>query len=564
MKKRNLFNCLPYLFAIVFAFSANSSFGAVKSTALIVKVDGTGVAKVRRQSGVETVAGAPMELAQGDKLTTDPETMVDIALFDGTLVRVGFNSEYKIESATSKKGIVQWVFSMAKGSIRALVEKSSDKKTTRFRVNTPAGTMGVRGTELMLEHSPETNRTKLFTLHGLVNFGALNCDAKNKCVGVSGGKMSAIKVGQEMPDVPRDFNAKEILTGEVAAQAGNQDSSGSSKSKELQGHVDLLAGAVNSRAPEKMSEADLNAMMEKAKKDFQDAQNLLMGRDEQIRKLMDAARANGTFNDAMGTTDKFLSASQKGWVSDSTDPNRPISGAEQASRFKLLDKIVGSSSSGASSDKNISGGSTSVATVGGKSKSGTSGSSTVTGNLPAVQSPETNYASIVDPGAGISKSQLDALNEQIKKAAYLNEMAAKAAVAAAAAAAVDLCVDDTVAAATAPATAPVVTAPDVTAPAVISKSSCGLLCQIGKAVSTVISAITAPKYPAVTSPKIKESHHDDHHSKTSSKTTTPSAPCYTTQQVCSTAPCAPTAQLGCSSGTTQTCTTKQVQVACPK
>lgn len=135
-----------------------------KELALVISVEGGGNPKIRKKAGIESVAGVNSKLLPGDRIITDKASTVSLSLSDGTIIKVGRNSEYKVESNEKVSGFMTWVFSLTKGSIRALVERSPDKKTVKFRVNTPVGTMGVRGTELIVSYNEVTNVMEVYTL----------------------------------------------------------------------------------------------------------------------------------------------------------------------------------------------------------------------------------------------------------------------------------------------------------------------------------------------------------------------------------------------------------------
>jgi hypothetical protein len=199
-------NKAVFLGAILMGLSP-VSYGAennVEKTPLasvtIMKIEGKGTARVRNRAGLEAIAGERQELSDGDRVITDGATVVQLYLLDGTIVRVGFNTEYLLERTDEKSQMTTWAFRLLSGTIRALVEKTPDRGTAKFRVNTPTGTMGVRGTELVLTYTPETKTTLLQTIEGKVEFGAPGCERNNSCIIVVGGQTSSISSGQTKPE----------------------------------------------------------------------------------------------------------------------------------------------------------------------------------------------------------------------------------------------------------------------------------------------------------------------------------------------------------------------------
>ena len=306
--------CLWAAFCATFTFTsliteASASTGAKRGyAAWVTKVDGDGIAKVRRKAGTESVVGVDQEILPGDRITTDNRSAVELALNDGTIVRVGLNSEYKLEGSDRKGSIVSWVFSLAKGSIRALVEKSPDKKNVKFRVNTPSGTMGVRGTELVLDHNPTTGVTSLYTLEGLVEFGSLRCaKVRSECIDVAAGEKASIRKGDKAPSAIALFTSGELVSGSSDASGGKE--AGEAAAGNVAGGNGALAPASNrlalfedvkkasSRTSSDLEKADdINAMVAGASEALANAQDGLLGRDKSQREAMHAAMADGTYS----------------------------------------------------------------------------------------------------------------------------------------------------------------------------------------------------------------------------------------------------------------------------
>jgi hypothetical protein len=134
------------------------------SAALVEELEGTG-AKLKHEDGTEEALLEEAAVAVGDTLETDASTSVDLTLCDGTEIRVGNNSTYKLESAD--KG--NWAWELAKGYIRAKLYSDPNSDRVRFRVTTPTSTLGVRGTEFILEEKEEGGT--VHTLEGEVLYG---------------------------------------------------------------------------------------------------------------------------------------------------------------------------------------------------------------------------------------------------------------------------------------------------------------------------------------------------------------------------------------------------------
>lgn len=146
---------------------------AFASVGKIEKVGAGQVVKVTRAgNSVRLKEGDLLEV--GDELSTDAATAVDIRLADDTLIRVGVNSSYRVEESSKLHSLVHRLLS---GVVRVLVKPTDrDHKdpTIKFRLQTPEGTIGVRGTEFVVVRTK--GRTQLKGLDGEVLFGAGDTD----------------------------------------------------------------------------------------------------------------------------------------------------------------------------------------------------------------------------------------------------------------------------------------------------------------------------------------------------------------------------------------------------
>jgi len=333
-----LFMIAIWAFALPAYASAENN--ELKSSALIVKMEGSGQAFVRRKSRQQLTAAIGMSVYAGDSITTDAGTAVELLFPEGSLIRVGLNSEYKIASAEKKKGFISWIFELTKGSMRGLIEKSGDKANVRVRVNTPAGTMGVRGTEFLLEHEEKSGITKLFTLHGLVEFGAQSCVRGKSCVEVGAQKMSFIKRGDKFPTEPRGFGVDELLRGvQKPGEANGGVAEGSQESKEARNRLALRVGVERAEQMrpqiEKIDGEQLAKLVKEAEDKLQAVQDFFMGRDERLRKEMHAAKVAGTFDAHMQLADKFT-ALAKG---EALEPGA-ATGLRESRKFALAEAIL--------------------------------------------------------------------------------------------------------------------------------------------------------------------------------------------------------------------------------
>lgn len=321
---------------ILLLAAPKSSMGAEEKEnifAVVSKVDGKGIPRVRRAMGTEAVVGEQMELYPGDRVITDDASTVDISLHDGTIVRIGIRSEFKLTEVEMKRGFLAWVFQLTRGSLRSLVEKSSkNNKEVKMRVNTPSGTMGIRGTEVLLSYSPE-NGTSLFTLEGNALFGPPDCEKAGSCVEVSSGKQSQVKKDEKAAASPAPFSFRNVL---AASGAPGVD-------------LERLAlfqpvARANTALVANLDDNALGSAIGTSRAQLQEAQNTLLDRSENLRLAMDAARRAGTFERILRIAEAHLRA--QGVKVSSSDIAGMESGAEAVKKFELGKSIIQSGAFG--------------------------------------------------------------------------------------------------------------------------------------------------------------------------------------------------------------------------
>lgn len=111
-------------------------------------------------------------IGTGESIATGKSAWVDLRLCDGSGLRVGESSKFKFETAAkAEEGFTGWAFELIKGSLLALVEGEEKKETVKMRVRTKFASIGVRGTEFLVE-TDETEGTNVHTVEGEVLMGA--------------------------------------------------------------------------------------------------------------------------------------------------------------------------------------------------------------------------------------------------------------------------------------------------------------------------------------------------------------------------------------------------------
>jgi hypothetical protein len=103
-------------------------------------------------------------------VTTGASSTADLRLCDGSVIRLGSNTSYRVEAVEESQGVVSWLSSLFSGSIRALVTPAETPGVVKFRLSTPSGTIGVRGTDFIVSHG-SAGQSQLYTVEGDVLLG---------------------------------------------------------------------------------------------------------------------------------------------------------------------------------------------------------------------------------------------------------------------------------------------------------------------------------------------------------------------------------------------------------
>ena len=208
---------------VIFSVTGSAAFAA---GALVEAIGGSDSVSVQR-AGKELKLKKGEKLEMGDEVVTGRSVAVDIRFEDKTLIRVGANSSYKVEAES--KGLMHRLMS---GIVRVLVPPSPEAKTgfDRFRMNTPEGTIGVRGTEFVVIAAK--GQTTLKGLEGEVLFGKSGADFSQagSYVSVKKGFQSSVGSGGN-PAAPSAFPLSSYLKeidgrggvfGALSARSGSQ------------------------------------------------------------------------------------------------------------------------------------------------------------------------------------------------------------------------------------------------------------------------------------------------------------------------------------------------------
>lgn len=221
--KQNLLSFL-WLFSLSFSLMGNSLLYGDEGVATVLLMKGT-VNEIN-PNGESKVLTQGSWVKEKSKVTTGPGSFAKLLFMDKSSINVGPNSAMEVTHFQKKE---PGVISLIKGQIRSKVEKnllseSKTKKESTFFVKTKGAAMGVRGTDFVATHEPDTNATGLDVISGTVAMvntagfesGQLDIKTMDQML----NSPTAVKVGQGMrtnvaspanpPKKPQEIPKKEL------------------------------------------------------------------------------------------------------------------------------------------------------------------------------------------------------------------------------------------------------------------------------------------------------------------------------------------------------------------
>jgi hypothetical protein len=194
------------------------------------------------------------EIRVGDSLSTDKKATAKLLMTDHTILDLGPGSDFKVETYKLKGGGNREVsFVMGSGTLRASV--TLPVSTGKFKISTKSATMGVRGTEFVVNGTAHGDdaKTQITVLHGKVDVGN-PADPKAPPVSVTDGKqltsvMEGGKIQAPQVAVLSSAQLQGVAKGAKVAdntfkQAVNVENSGSGGSSTSGGTMSMVSDAV--------------------------------------------------------------------------------------------------------------------------------------------------------------------------------------------------------------------------------------------------------------------------------------------------------------------------------
>lgn len=174
----------------------------------------TYMAKVKVVHG--KVTAGERELKVGGKIgadeiiKTDAKSLVVLELADQTLLTLGPNSEIKVENWNYKTvNDRSAIFNLLRGQLRSLI-KSKTQKPDQIMIKTKTASLGVRGTELLVNTHQKENQeiTEIALLEGIVR---LTETKSNKAQDILPGDFARITADDEKSETEKRKMSPEEL-----------------------------------------------------------------------------------------------------------------------------------------------------------------------------------------------------------------------------------------------------------------------------------------------------------------------------------------------------------------
>ena len=160
MKKAYKINYMKIIFSALIITLFSSSFSQAKEIGIIGFVLG----EAFNQDGKKLNVGDPVFF--GDTINTDEGGKSQILFIDQTVMTVGSNTQLTIDEFIfdPEKSDGKLLSTIKSGSVKILTGKISEKNPENLVVETPAGTIGTRGTEFKAAVDPETSKSKILLI----------------------------------------------------------------------------------------------------------------------------------------------------------------------------------------------------------------------------------------------------------------------------------------------------------------------------------------------------------------------------------------------------------------
>lgn len=160
---------------LVACFSiATNAWGATNKDfyASVELVEGSGARLIPYNvTASDTVTSRPLKVSdivhEGDTIVTDANSTVVIR-FGASRIQILASTRFRLED--QNPSVTQRVFYLIEGFIHSLIHNDGSGEI-KVKINTPSGTLGVRGTQFVMTYDRSTNETKVHMIEGTVATG---------------------------------------------------------------------------------------------------------------------------------------------------------------------------------------------------------------------------------------------------------------------------------------------------------------------------------------------------------------------------------------------------------
>lgn len=189
---------------------------------------------VKKADGTVKVLSRKSTVQQGDTLISEKDTYARIKFTDNSEITLRPNSQLKIESFVfedDKQEKDSASFSLVKGGLRAITGALGKRSRERVGVNTPAATIGIRGTTFVVEYIPPS-APAVATSYAFAGVASASPEL-------------LLPEALTRSDAPRTAGALNTLPLQVAQGEGTPAASGTSEGRAPGLYVHVLDGMIN-------------------------------------------------------------------------------------------------------------------------------------------------------------------------------------------------------------------------------------------------------------------------------------------------------------------------------
>ena len=141
------------LSGLLLTAAGNGAWAQAQSAGRFVSV--TGDVSLLGSDGARRAAERGADIREGDTIITGPSALAQARMSDGGLISVRADSEFKLEQFGYKgreDRSASFVVSILKGGFRTITGLIAQVNRGGYKINTPAATIGVRGTHFEVVH----------------------------------------------------------------------------------------------------------------------------------------------------------------------------------------------------------------------------------------------------------------------------------------------------------------------------------------------------------------------------------------------------------------------------